>query len=55
MTELDEAADIDRETTDGMGGIDPIHFPAQVGQFDHARIVAAVRLRLPQEPLAIVM
>jgi len=26
-----------------MGAIDPIHFPRQVGKFDHERIVAAVR------------
>ena len=32
--------------TDGRGGIvgiDPIHFPTAVGEFDHPRIVAAVR------------
>ena len=50
MTELDEAADLrpDESTngdaaTNGMGAIDPIHFPRQVGKFDHERIVAAVR------------
>ena len=50
MTELDEAADLrpDESTngdaaTNGMAAIDPIHFPRQVGKFDHERIVAAVR------------
>lgn len=50
MTELDEATDLrpDESTngdaaTNGMGAIDPIHFPRQVGKFDHERIVAAVR------------
>jgi GTP cyclohydrolase IA len=51
VTELDEAADIRTEigtevSTDGRGriaGIDPIHFPTTVGEFDHPRIVAAVR------------
>jgi GTP cyclohydrolase IA len=50
VTELDEAADLrpDESTngdaaTNGMGAIDPIHFPRQVGKFDHERIVAAVR------------
>jgi GTP cyclohydrolase I len=50
VTELDEAADLrpDGSTngdaaTNGMGAIDPIHFPRQVGKFDHERIVAAVR------------
>jgi len=50
VTELDEATDLrpDESTngdaaTNGMGAIDPIHFPRQVGKFDHERIVAAVR------------
>ena len=50
MTELGEAAELrpDGSTngdaaTNGMGAIDPIHFPRQVGKFDHERIVAAVR------------
>ena len=48
MTELDEAADTSRDGADGMrgggmSGIDPIHFPQRVGEFDHDRIVAAVR------------
>ena len=43
MTELDEAADVSRDGGDGMRGIDPIHFPQRVGEFDHDRIVAAVR------------
>ena len=42
MTELDEAADISRDGA-GSTGIDPIHFPERVGEFDHDRIVAAVR------------
>jgi GTP cyclohydrolase I len=43
VTELDEAAEIRTQTGDALNSIDPIHFPAQVGQFDHARVVAAVR------------
>ena len=43
MTELDEAAAISRDGGDSMRGIDPIHFPQRVGEFDHDRIVAAVR------------
>ena len=50
MTDLDEAADLrpDAATngdakTNGLGAIDPIHFPRQVGRFDHERVVAAVR------------
>ena len=59
MTELDEAADIRSDVgtevstdlgpevgSDGRRGIldiDPIHFPTTVGEFDHPRIVAAVR------------
>ena len=43
MTELDEAADISRDGGDAMRGVDPIHFPQRVGEFDHDRIVAAVR------------
>ena len=43
MTDLDKAADISRDGRDGMRGIDPIHFPQRVGEFDHERIVAAVR------------
>ena len=47
MTEPDDAADISRDVADGMrggglSGIDPIHFPQRVGEFDHDRIVAAV-------------
>jgi GTP cyclohydrolase I len=42
VTELDEAVDVG---TDGAGlrGIDPLHFPTRVGEFDHARVIAAVR------------
>jgi GTP cyclohydrolase IA len=43
VTELDEAAEIGTDTADALNSIDPIHFPTQVGQFDHARVVAAVR------------
>ena len=55
MTDLDEAADIrtdldaDVETQVGadgsspLDGIDPIHFPTYVAEFDHPRVVAAVR------------
>jgi GTP cyclohydrolase IA len=43
VTELDEAADISRDGAGSMRGIDPIHFPERVGEFDHDRIVAAVR------------
>jgi GTP cyclohydrolase IA len=59
VTELDEAADIRTDvgievSTElgpevgsdgrrGILGIDPIHFPTTVGEFDHPRIVAAVR------------
>ena len=55
MTELDETADIRTEVGSELGtevggdargrivGIDPIHFPTTVGEFDHPRIVAAVR------------
>jgi GTP cyclohydrolase I len=48
VTELDEAADASRDGADGMRGgrmtgIDPIHFPLRVGEFDHDRIVTAVR------------
>jgi len=50
VTELGEAAELrpDGSTNgdaanNGMGAIDPIHFPRQVGKFDHERIVAAVR------------
>ena len=59
MTELDEATDIRTEVGSEVGtglgpevgsderrgilGIDPIHFPTTVGEFDHPRIVAAVR------------
>ena len=43
MTELDEVADIGTEAAESLSGIDPIHFPAHVGAFDHARVVAAVR------------
>jgi GTP cyclohydrolase I len=47
VTELDETADIRTEVgSDARGrivGIDPIHFPTTVGEFDHPRIVAAVR------------
>jgi GTP cyclohydrolase IA len=47
VTELDEAADIRTEIgtvgRSGLAGIDPIHFPTTVGEFDHPRIVAAVR------------
>ena len=43
MTDLEEAADISRDGAGSMRGIDPIHFPERVGEFDHPRIVAAVR------------
>jgi GTP cyclohydrolase I len=59
VTELDETADIRTEVGSEVGtglgpevgsderrgilGIDPIHFPTTVGEFDHPRIVAAVR------------
>ncbi len=47
MTELDEAADLGGDHTGrtraGMAGIDSIHFPERVGEFDHDRIVTAVR------------
>ena len=43
MTELEEAADISRDGAGSMTGIDPIHFPERVGDFDHDRVVAAVR------------
>jgi GTP cyclohydrolase IA len=50
VTELDEAAELRPDgwtngdaATNGMGAIDPVHFPRQVGKFDHERIVAAVR------------
>jgi GTP cyclohydrolase IA len=53
VTELDEAAELGFELDDdtelgtdaasNLGGIDPIHFPAHVGKFDHERVVAAVR------------
>jgi hypothetical protein len=48
VTELDEAAEVSRHGADGpragsMAGIDPIHFPQRVGEFDHDRIAAAER------------
>ena len=55
MTDLDEAADVRTELTADVGkqvgadgsspldGIDPIHFPGYVAEFDHSRVVAAVR------------
>ena len=43
MTELDDAADVSRDGIGSMRGIDPIHFPERVGDFDHDRVVAAVR------------
>ena len=55
MTDLDEAADVRTELTADVGkqvgadgsspleGIDPIHFPSYVAEFDHPRVVAAVR------------
>ena len=43
VTELDEAADVSRDGAGSMTGIDPIHFPERVGEFDHDRVVAAVR------------
>ena len=46
MTEFDESADISDGTGRvgaGRAGIDSIHFPARVGEFDNDRIVAAVR------------
>jgi GTP cyclohydrolase IA len=43
VTELDDAADISRDGTGRTAGIDTIHFPERVGDFDHDRVVAAVR------------
>ena len=55
MTDLDEAADVRTEMNADVGkqvgadgsspldGIDPIHFPSYVAEFDHPRVVAAVR------------
>lgn len=43
MTELDKAVDLGTDGSDGFAGVDAIHFPKRVGEFDHARIVAAVR------------
>ena len=55
MTDLDEAADVLTEMNADVGkqvgadgsspldGIDPIHFPSYVAEFDHPRVVAAVR------------
>ena len=43
MTELEEAVDISPDGAGSMRGIDPIHVPERVGEFDHDRIVAAVR------------
>jgi GTP cyclohydrolase IA len=42
-TELDDATELGTDAVGGLGGIDPIHFPAHVGTFDHKRVVAAVR------------
>jgi GTP cyclohydrolase IA len=41
--ELDEDTELGTDAVSNLGGIDPIHFPAHVGKFDHARVVAAVR------------
>jgi GTP cyclohydrolase I len=55
VTDLDEAADVRTEMNADVGkqvgadgsspldGIDPIHFPSYVAEFDHPRVVAAVR------------
>jgi GTP cyclohydrolase I len=55
VTDLDEAADVRTEMNADVGkqvgadgsspldGIDPIHFPSYVAEFDHSRVVAAVR------------
>jgi GTP cyclohydrolase IA len=43
VTEVDEAGDVSRDGARSMTGIDPIHFPERVGEFDHDRVVAAVR------------
>ena len=43
VTELDEAADVSRDGAGSMTAIDPIHFPERVREFDHDRVVAAVR------------
>ena len=55
MTELDKAPDLHTDLEADVGneigadgnrpldGIDPIHFPTFVGNFDHRRVVAAVR------------
>jgi GTP cyclohydrolase IA len=43
VTELDEAAGVGAGRAGTMAGVDPIHFPARVGEFDHDRVVAAVR------------
>jgi GTP cyclohydrolase IA len=55
VTDLDEAADVLTEMNAEVGkqvgadgsspldGIDPIHFPSYVAEFDHPRVVAAVR------------
>jgi GTP cyclohydrolase IA len=43
VTDLEDAADVGHDGAGSMRGIDPIHFPERVGEFDHPRVVAAVR------------